>query len=80
MSNTTFEKLIKYFIFDLEYRKDGEGKWILCQLAYRCLNRRFEYIFEHSVYFVDSSRVNVAGISQANIDDLAKAMVAVINS
>ena len=35
---------------------------------------------EHSVYFVDSSRVNVAGISQANIDDLAKAMVAVINS
>jgi len=54
MSNTTFEKLIKYFIFDLEYRKDGEGKWILCQLAYRCLNRRFEYIFEHSVYFVES--------------------------
>jgi hypothetical protein len=54
MSNTTFEKLIKYIIFDLEYRKDGEGNWILCQLAYRCLNRYFVYIFEHSVYFAES--------------------------
>ncbi|MBT4369884.1 MAG: hypothetical protein HOD18_04950 [Candidatus Marinimicrobia bacterium] len=54
MSNSTFEKLIKYFIFDLEYRKDVDGKWILCQLAYRCLNRRFAYIFEHSVYFIES--------------------------
>lgn len=35
---------------------------------------------EHSVYFVDSSRVNVAGISQANVDSLAKAMVDVINA
>ncbi len=35
---------------------------------------------EHSVYFVDSSRVNVAGISQANVDTLAKAMVEVINA
>ncbi|MCP3866231.1 MAG: aminotransferase class I/II-fold pyridoxal phosphate-dependent enzyme, partial [Aestuariibacter sp.] len=35
---------------------------------------------EHSVYFVDSSRVNVAGISLANVDTLAKAMVKVINA
>ena len=35
---------------------------------------------DHSVYFVDSSRVNIAGISLSNVDDLAKAMVSVINS
>lgn len=35
---------------------------------------------EHSVYFVNSSRVNIAGISQSNVDDLAKAMVKVINN
>ncbi|MDC8831209.1 amino acid aminotransferase [Alteromonas gilva] len=35
---------------------------------------------EHSVYFVDSSRVNIAGISLSNVDDMAKAMVSVINS
>ena len=33
---------------------------------------------QHSVYFVDSSRVNVAGISQANVDTLAKALVSVL--
>ena len=56
MYYTNFEisKKIKYFIFDLEYRRDNAGEWILCQLAYICLNRRFEYIFEHSVYFVES--------------------------
>ena len=31
-------------------------------------------IKEHSVYFVDSSRVNIAGISHANVDVLAKAI------
>nr|WP_136252328.1 amino acid aminotransferase [Ningiella ruwaisensis] len=29
---------------------------------------------EHSVYFVDSSRVNIAGISQSNVEVLAKAI------
>lgn len=29
---------------------------------------------EHSVYFVDSSRVNIAGISHSNVDALAKAI------
>lgn len=33
---------------------------------------------EHSVYFVDSSRVNVAGISLNNVDALAKALVSVL--
>lgn len=33
---------------------------------------------KHSVYFVDSSRVNIAGISQANVDALAKALVSVL--
>lgn len=33
---------------------------------------------KHSVYFVDSSRVNIAGISQANVDTLAKALVSVL--
>lgn len=33
---------------------------------------------EHSVYFVDSSRVNIAGISLSNVDDLANALVAVL--
>jgi aspartate aminotransferase len=33
---------------------------------------------EHSVYFVDSSRVNIAGINQSNVDTLAKALVSVL--
>lgn len=33
---------------------------------------------EHSVYFVDSSRVNIAGISKQNVDDLATALVSVL--
>ena len=33
---------------------------------------------KHSVYFVDSSRVNIAGISQNNVDDLATALVSVL--
>ena len=33
---------------------------------------------KHSVYFVDSSRVNIAGISQNNVDTLASALVSVL--
>lgn len=33
---------------------------------------------EHSVYFVDSSRVNIAGISHKNVDALASALVSVL--
>lgn len=33
---------------------------------------------EHSVYFVDSSRVNIAGISRGNVDALANALVSVL--
>ena len=33
---------------------------------------------KHSVYFVDSSRVNVAGISNNNVDALATALVDVL--
>ncbi|GGZ76035.1 aromatic amino acid transaminase [Paraglaciecola chathamensis] len=33
---------------------------------------------KHSVYFVDSSRVNIAGISIANVDALASALVSVL--
>ena len=33
---------------------------------------------QHSVYFVNSSRVNIAGISKANVDTLAKALVSVL--
>ncbi|MET1219442.1 MAG: amino acid aminotransferase [Glaciecola sp.] len=33
---------------------------------------------EHSVYFVDSSRVNIAGINQQNVETLAKALVSVL--
>ncbi|MCF2946852.1 aspartate/tyrosine/aromatic aminotransferase [Paraglaciecola aquimarina] len=33
---------------------------------------------QHSVYFVGSSRVNIAGISKANVDTLAKALVSVL--
>ena len=33
---------------------------------------------KHSVYFVDSSRINIAGISQNNVDTLAKALVSVL--
>ena len=33
---------------------------------------------QHSVYFVGSSRVNIAGISKSNVDRLAKALVSVI--
>lgn len=32
----------------------------------------------HGIYFVDSSRVNIAGISQSNVDYLAKALVSVL--
>lgn len=33
---------------------------------------------QHSVYFVDSSRVNIAGINKHNVDTLAKALVSVL--
>ena len=33
---------------------------------------------KHSVYFVDSSRVNIAGINQENVETLAKALVSVL--
>ncbi|WP_339770925.1 amino acid aminotransferase [uncultured Paraglaciecola sp.] len=33
---------------------------------------------KHSVYFVDSSRVNIAGISKSNVDALASALVSVL--
>lgn len=33
---------------------------------------------ENSVYFVDSSRVNIAGISRNNVDALATALVSVL--
>jgi len=33
---------------------------------------------QHSVYFVDSSRVNIAGINKNNVDTLAKALVSVL--
>lgn len=33
---------------------------------------------KHSVYFVDSSRVNIAGINQKNVSTLAKALVSVL--
>jgi aspartate aminotransferase len=33
---------------------------------------------QHSVYFVDSSRVNIAGISKSNVDTLAKALVSIL--
>ena len=33
---------------------------------------------QHSVYFVDSSRVNIAGINHHNVDPLAKALVSVL--
>ncbi|GAC34941.1 amino acid aminotransferase [Paraglaciecola polaris] len=33
---------------------------------------------KHSVYFVDSSRVNIAGISKGNVDALASALVSVL--
>jgi aspartate aminotransferase len=33
---------------------------------------------KHSVYFVDSSRVNIAGISLKNVDSLAKSLVSVL--
>ena len=33
---------------------------------------------KHSVYFVESSRVNIAGISLKNVDSLAKSLVSVL--
>ena len=33
---------------------------------------------KHSVYFVDSSRVNIAGISQTNVDYLADALISIL--
>lgn len=33
---------------------------------------------KHSVYFVDSSRVNIAGISQSNVDYLADALISIL--
>lgn len=33
---------------------------------------------KHSVYFVDSSRVNIAGINKQNVDNLARALVSVL--
>ncbi|WP_018981571.1 amino acid aminotransferase [Salinimonas chungwhensis] len=33
---------------------------------------------KHSVYFVESSRINIAGINQQNVDTLARALVSVL--
>ena len=33
---------------------------------------------EQSVYFVDSSRINIAGINQQNVEQLAKAIASVL--
>ncbi|XOV77559.1 MAG: aromatic amino acid transaminase [Aestuariibacter sp.] len=33
---------------------------------------------EHAIYFVDSSRVNIAGISKTNVDTLADALISVL--
>lgn len=60
---------------DFEFVKQQKGMF-----SYLCISpEQVKAVREkHSVYFVDSSRVNIAGISLKNVDALAKALVSVL--
>jgi len=60
---------------DFEFIKQQKGMFsYLCISPEQVLAMREK----HSVYFVDSSRVNIAGISLKNVDSLAKSLVSVL--
>ncbi len=60
---------------DFEFIKSQKGMF-----SFLCISPEQvkAMIDDHSVYFVGSSRVNIAGISQNNVDTLAKALVSVL--
>ena len=60
---------------DFEFVKQQKGMF-----SYLCISpEQVKAMRElHSVYFVDSSRINVAGISLKNVDSLAKSLVSVL--
>lgn len=60
---------------DFSFVKEQKGMF-----SYLCITPEQvqEMRNKHSVYFVDSSRVNIAGISIANVDALASALVSVL--
>ncbi|QHJ12095.1 Aspartate aminotransferase [Paraglaciecola mesophila] len=60
---------------DFSFVKEQKGMF-----SYLCITPEQvqEMRNKHSVYFVDSSRVNIAGISIANVDTLASALVSVL--
>jgi aspartate aminotransferase len=60
---------------DFSFVKEQKGMF-----SYLCITPEQvqEMRNKHSVYFVDSSRVNIAGISQSNVDALASALVSVL--
>ena len=60
---------------DFSFINDQKGMFsFLCITPEQVLQLRRE----HSVYFVESSRINIAGINQQNVDTLAKALVSVV--
>ncbi|QPG04422.1 aspartate/tyrosine/aromatic aminotransferase [Salinimonas marina] len=60
---------------DFSFINDQKGMFsFLCITPEQVLQLRRE----HSVYFVESSRINIAGINQQNVDTLAKALVSVL--
>jgi aspartate aminotransferase len=60
---------------DFEFVKKQKGMF-----SFLCITPQQEQAVrdQHSVYFVGSRRVNIAGISKSNVDTLAKALVSVI--
>ena len=60
---------------DFEFIKQQKGMF-----SYLCISPEQVIAMrdKHSVYFVESSRVNIAGISLNNVDSLAKSLVSVL--
>ena len=60
---------------DFEFVKQQKGMF-----SYLCISPEQVIAMrdKHSVYFVESSRVNIAGISLKNVDSLAKSLVSVL--
>jgi len=70
------DKLAEYgAVSGFEHIKNQKGMFSFLGISKEQVQK---LIKEHSVYMVDSSRINVAGISQANVDYLAQSICKVL--
>lgn len=60
---------------DFDFIKNQKGMFSFLGLDKELVHRLRE---EYSIYFVDNSRVNVAGISPANVEYLTESIIAVL--